>query len=392
LALLNQPRHWFDYVVFGIRAIWGVLGIISLHYSIGISPFLALGIAGYILSCCVPFALYMARRVPRYIPVIAELLITGALYMIIPANDTIFSFFHVPVLTLGYFAMGWHALWALVVIGIYPIVVAGGLPDLPLDRLLDQMANLAVLYGFGFCFQKLVTSYQKINGMYGIIQQQNQTLEVYAKQIEKLTLLEERNRLSRDLHDTVGHTFTTTITGMDAVYYLIDLSPDEAKKSLRELLNVTRGGLDEVRRHIHQIAPDKDEQSLASSLSQIGGEFALHTGTQVTMETAGDEYPVSEQVRIALIRCMQESLTNAKKHGMASAVLVKLAFEREQVGLWIEDNGKGNESLTHGFGLQSMSERMANVNGTLKITSSADRGTVVHCTVPVFVRVQKKLG
>jgi len=394
LALLNKRRHWFDYVVFGVRAVWGVLGIMSLHYSFGLTGILlAGGIAGYVLSCCVPFALYLSKRVPRYAAPVAELLITGGLYLAVPVQDTFFSFFHVPVLTLGYLATGWHAIWAAAVVGLYPIVlVSNGTFYLPLDRFADELANLAVLFAFGFCFQRLVTSYQKINGMFGIIRKQNQTLENYAKQIEKLTLSEERNRLSRDLHDTVGHTFTTTITGMDAVYYLIDISPDEAKKSLRELLHVTRNGLDEVRRHIHQIAPDKDEQSLVQGLSQIGGQFALHTGTNVTFETEGAEYPVSDFVRTAFIRCLQESLTNAKKHGMATVIRVKLTFERERVAMRIEDNGKGDESLTQGFGLQTMTERLSNVNGSLTVTSSADKGTVVHCTVPVFANAEKKLG
>jgi signal transduction histidine kinase len=220
--------------------------------------------------------------------------------------------------------------------------------------------------------------------MYEIIQEQNQTLELYSKQIEKLTLAEERNRLSRDLHDTVGHTFTTTIMGMDAVLYLIDLSPEEAKKSLRELLHVTRNGLDEVRRHIHQIAPEKDELPLSASLSQIGHEFALHTGTSVELAVSGAEYPVSEQVRWTFIRCLQESLTNAKKHGSASRVQVDLLFGEDAVKLRIANNGRVADKLVKGFGLQAMTDRLANLHGTLEVESDERRGMAVVCTVPVM--------
>lgn len=351
-----------------------------------------LGLTGYLLSSCVPVILYLWKQVPRYIPVLAELLITGGLYTLLPeVEESVFAFFQVPVLTLGYMCRNWHALWAVVAICLLPVLVSGGIPDMPRRTFIDGEANLAILFGIGFCFQKLVTSYQQINGMYGIIQEQNQTLEVYAKQIERLTLAEERNRLSRDLHDTVGHTFTTTIMGMDAVYYLIDQSPQEAKNNLRELLHVTRDGLDEVRQHIHQIASDKDKQSLAPTLEQIGSEFALHTGTQVDLDTVGAEYPVSEQVRLTFIRCLQESLTNAKKHGRASRVKIELAFEPEMIHLRIADNGTGAAALTMGFGLQTMTERMANLNGTLQISSSPSGGTVIECTVPIMQQVMMQM-
>lgn len=393
MAMLKQERHWFDYVVFGIRAVWGILGVISLCVTTDVSIIMLIaGTVAYILSCCAPFALYLMKRVPRYVPVIAELLFIGVLYLLIPVQDTVFSFFQIPAFTLGYLASGWNALWALAVIGIYPFLLSGGIPDFPIETIVDALVNLGILFGFGFCFHYIVTSYQKINHMYGIIQEQNQTLEVYAKEIEKLTLLEERSRLSRELHDTVGHTFTTTITGMDAVYYLIDLSPEEAKKNMRELLQITRSGLDEVRRHIHQIAPDRAEQSLARSLMQIGDQFAAHTGTQVSLYTEGDEYPVSEQVRLTFIRCMQESLTNAKKHGKATVVHVTLAFESEQISLRIKDNGMGDANLSMGFGLKTMTDRLNNINGSLHVTSSAENGTVVQCLVPVFNVERKQIS
>lgn len=378
-----------------MRAVWFVGGIHNLHFqsrefaeATGIQwdkSTIWFVTAGFALSFVVPLTLFLIRKVPRYVPILAELAISGGMYLFYSTSTGGgFDFYNVPVLTLGFISIGWHAVWSAVIgLGVLP-ALSGWIWGFSLASVGDEVFNLAILFGIGFCFQRLVDSYQKIRGMYRIIQEQNQTLELYSKQIEKLTLAEERNRLSRDLHDTVGHTFTTTIMGMDAVYYLIDLSPEEAKKSLRELLHVTRNGLDEVRKHIHQIAPDKDELSLSVSLAQIGAEFALHTGTKVEIETIGTEYPVSEQLRWSYTRCLQESLTNAKKHGFATHVRVALAFGRDHVKLSIADNGKGTDELTKGFGLQAMTDRMANLNGTLEAVSGVDKGTVIVCSVPVM--------
>ncbi|WP_187433976.1 sensor histidine kinase [Paenibacillus methanolicus] len=277
---------------------------------------------------------------------------------------------------------GWHALWTLAVALIFPFILTGEPVNMETEELIDSVANLAILFGIGFIFQKLVGSYQRINAMYRVIQDQNRTLELYAKQIEQLTLAEERNRLSRDLHDTVGHTFTTAITGMDAVYYLIDLSPVEAKKSMRELLHFTRNGLDEVRRHIHQLAPHDEGQSLSRILNQIASEFALHTGTKVDLETTGIESPLPEQARLALIRCLQESLTNAKRHGNANRIDISLSYGQGEVRLRVEDDGQGANGINEGFGLRTMAERMANAGGSVIWIAEVGKGMTLECTVP----------
>ncbi|MFC3749435.1 sensor histidine kinase [Paenibacillus sp. GCM10012306] len=397
LAVLRQPRHWLDYVVLGIRLVWGGLGISGLHFSIGSHGVLFwLGAAGYLLSSCVPFGLYMLRNVPRYLPVAAELLITGGLFLILPEmRETVFAFFQVPFLTLGYLCMGWPTAGALLAAFFLPVLLSGGVREMPRAEFIDATANLLVLLGIGFCFQKLVHSYHKINGMYDIIQEQNATLEVYASQIESLTLAEERNRLSRDLHDTVGHTFTATIMGMDAVRYLIDVDPEEAKKNLAELLQMTRTGLDEIRQHIHGIAPEAQIHSLSDVLSQVARQFEQHTGMKVTLETDGTTVETSEQVRLVLIRCLQESLTNAKRHGAASEVSLKLITRADFITLRIEDNGRGIEGtgeLIHGFGLKAMEQRVANLNGRLEIAVRDVGGVLVDCTVPVRPRRVPEIG
>lgn len=379
----ETQRHWFDYVVFGIHAVWSVLAIRSLFEQSDIRFWeLAIGVLGYLITCFVPFVLYRVKR--PFLAVLSELIIIGALYVLVPKTEAVFDFMHIPVLLISYMAWGRHALWALAAVFVYPIVLSEDSLSLPRDVFIDEMVNLGILFGIGYCFQKMVYSYIKMNGMYKVIQEQNQTLEVYAKQIEKLTLSEERNRLSRELHDTVGHTFTTTITGMDAVYYLIDLAPDEAKKSLRELLHVTRNGLNEVRKHIHEIADDHEQHSLLEHLSQIAGQFAAHSGTDIKIDTMGTAYPVSDRVRMTLVRCLQESLTNAKRHGNATAVRIALAYEPHQLGLAISDNGRGDANLTKGFGLTAMTDRLSGVNGSLAITSSPDGGTTVRCAIPMY--------
>lgn len=257
--------------------------------------------------------------------------------------------------------------------------------------LINNIINSALVLGVGYSLQRIFHSNQKMKTLleenerqYRLIQEQNKALEQYAYQVEQLTLLEERNRMARELHDTVGHTFTSVIMGMDAVAYLIETSPEKAKEKLEVLRQVTRNGLEEVRRSIHQIAPPEQDLNLSQQLSRLAGEFSLHTGTQVHLQTFGEEYDISSQVKLTLIRCLQESLTNAKRHGQAGNVDVVLEFGDRQITLRVRDDGIGSRQIESGFGLNAMKERLAALQGSLQTHSAPGTGTTIVCTVPVM--------
>jgi signal transduction histidine kinase len=256
-------------------------------------------------------------------------------------------------------------------------------------ELFSIILNAVLFFAIGLSLQRVVTSNEKTEkllaenqGQYLLIHEQNNALEQYANQIEQLTLLEERNRMARELHDTVGHTFTSVIMGMDAVSYLIETAPDKAKEKLDVLRSVTRNGLEEVRRSIHQMVPGEGDMLLSQQLTRLANEFALHTGTQIRFTTVGEEYEIPKQTKLSLIRCLQESLTNAKRHGRAASVEIVLNYVEDQVGIRIEDDGVGTEQLKVGFGINAMQERISALQGTLQVSSALGQGTVVQCSIP----------
>lgn len=160
--------------------------------------------------------------------------------------------------------------------------------------LLALLQNLLML-ALGYIFRHMLDAHNKMKQLlkenkrqFQIIQEQNRLLVAHAEQVEQLTQLAERNRMARELHDTVGHTFTSVIMGMDAVSYLIGNSPDKAREKLDVLRQVARKGLAEVRRSIHQIAPEGQELPLSQHIARITNEFSLYTGTSVSIYTEGE--------------------------------------------------------------------------------------------------------
>jgi signal transduction histidine kinase len=240
------------------------------------------------------------------------------------------------------------------------------------------------LFGIGIAVAKVIEAEKKTQLLLEENRRQNQLLEEYAKQIEKVTLLEERNRLARDLHDTVGHTFTSVIMGLDAASFLMKTSPDKAQEQVERLSAVMRKSLGGIRAQIHQIAPSEESEELPSQLKKIVDDFALHTKTAIHFEQINMiETMLSSQGSITLVRCLQESLTNAIRHGHAKEIWITLEEKAKRVILTIKDNGTGMTEIKHGFGLIGMKERLESLQGGVHIKSNLSEGTVVTCFLPV---------
>ncbi|USK70487.1 sensor histidine kinase [Peribacillus asahii] len=102
----------------------------------------------------------------------------------------------------------------------------------------------------------------------------------------------------------------------------------------------------------------------------------------VTFKIVDEEYVLQHSIRMTLLRCLQEGLTNAKRHGHATEVIVTLSFLEHEVELVIHDNGTGTDQVEYGFGLSSMKERLAALNGELQVDSNKKQGTMVKCQIP----------
>jgi signal transduction histidine kinase len=391
----RRKWHWVDWALFGILTSWMMVGLMEFISRPELIPGVSLAaVCMFVLVCySVPFIFWRPGYVNRTGFPISILMTSGALeiYLTIVTHSSI-GISTIPIILIGFLATIGTVWWTIPVFLIgSPIFKAFYLGiDYPFDHLIEDIFVRALVFGLGFFLQRILNANTRIRRLleenrkqYQLIREQNKGLEQYSRQVEKLTLLEERNRMARELHDTVGHTFTSVIMGMDAVSYLVKSDPDKALTKLDVLREVTRNGLEEVRHSIHSIARSEDEGTLSQQLARLANEFAVHTGTRIGIRTEGNEAEVSKQAQLTLSRCLQESLTNAKRHGHAQVVMVCLAFDRHGLQLRVEDDGVGFAALAPGFGLKAMQERISALQGTLEVTSSPGAGTRVLCAIPL---------
>ncbi len=267
IMLETRRWHWVDTVFVSIRAAYlfvSILMLITLP-QLDHTPFWLL-LFWFVASFALPHLFWRPSYIHPLLYTVAELLFSGslAIYLVLITGETQ-GYLQLAAMTIGLLATKKMWWWApSIFIVLFPIIEISITGD-PFSRLLLGVISNLMVFGIGISFHHIIHSSQKMkqlleenNQQYQLIEEQNKTLVQYSEQVETLTLLEERNRMARELHDTVGHTFTSVIMGMDAVIYLIDKDPDEAKNKLEVLRTVTRNSLDEVMKNIHQIASNEE--------------------------------------------------------------------------------------------------------------------------------------
>ena len=198
------------------------------------------------------------------------------------------------------------------------------------------------------------------------LNQANDQLRDYAVNMERMTQMRERNRLAREIHDTLGHTLTGIIMGADAGLALFDVAPEESKKRIQVVAQSARDGLTDVRRSIKALRPDALEHSnLAQALEGLVENFRLTTSARIDYFQEAEELQLDADEEDTLYRVVQEGMTNSVRHGKADRIEIRITRSGDMVTVSIRDNGTGCAKPEEGFGLRHMRERLEMLGGTL---------------------------
>ena len=210
------------------------------------------------------------------------------------------------------------------------------------------------------------------------LNQANDQLRDYAVNMERMTQMRERNRLAREIHDTLGHTLTGIIMGADAGLALFDVAPEESKKRMEIVAQSARDGLTDVRRSIKALRPDALERfTLEQALEGLVENFRLTTSASIDYFQEAKELKLDTDEEDALYRVVQEGLTNAVRHGKADRIEIRITRTEDMVTVSVRDNGTGCADPEEGFGLRHMRERLEMLGGTLSygnLDKDADDG------------------
>jgi len=212
--------------------------------------------------------------------------------------------------------------------------------------------------------------------------QANIKLNQYADTIEQLTVSRERNRLARELHDTLAHTLSALAVNLEATKTMIDADQIEVQEMIDQSLNTTRNGLTETRRVLKALrAAPLDDLGLEMALQQLVNHATGRSNLNIRLEVTGSVNNLSPNIEQNLFRIAQEGLENIIRHANAQNVILRLSHINGFLSLEIIDDGKGFQPAKVGHedqvGIVGMQESASMLGGKLEIASDPDNGTTI---------------
>ena len=207
-----------------------------------------------------------------------------------------------------------------------------------------------------------------------------------AEQSKQAAISEERNRMAREIHDTLAQSFTSIRMQLEAAIRLLNCKPEQAQACIMLAQDLAKTGLAEARRSVWALQPEaEDYRHLSTTLQRLAAQQTAETSIQVQVVIVGTPYTLPPDIGMNLLRIGQEALNNAIRHASAQTILT-LIYAPQQIQLQIQDDGQGfdpQQLSSGGFGLIGMQQRSDRLGGTFTINSQLGHGTEVKVIVPI---------
>lgn len=246
-----------------------------------------------------------------------------------------------------------------------------------------------LLFFFPFLIIMLVSPFGiKSLGRRKILEKQlDQANEV----IEELVKREERMRIARDLHDTMGHTLSLITLKSQLVERLVAKDPERAQAEAREIQRTSRAALRQVRELVSEMRAVTVAEELAEAGKMLrAAEIALEVQGEVSLEDVPD---LTQNI---LSLCIKEAVTNIVKHSRATRCRIRIALTEGAVRITVEDNGIGltpdeaGRERRDGNGMKGMAERLSLVEGSMTLSSNPGGGTALSVVIPRIIKEHKE--
>ncbi len=347
-------------------------------------------------------------------PLLSSLTIFASMYgavilLSLIDNNFAWDFYIVLGAALGRFAG--RRLLFLVAILFCSLSIFGGVISWPFD-----WTQISGILGVGISFfgtaasamviQSMITERFKRNRLLEeLTQAHNELAEAHqrladtAAQEQELAVLRERNRLAREMHDTLGHALVLVTVKLEIAQRLRERDPERSNHELAATQQIVRESMNELRASIANLrSPTLEHEPVCHALSRLMGEMAQRTGIHVTYDLQPDIADFPAQVEETLWKVGQEAIANIEKHAQASNALLRMSRHEETLHMSLEDDGVGlpHERSQHEangqtaytspaghYGLNGMTERIAHIGGSLSLKPGAERGTVVEVVLPL---------
>ena len=195
--------------------------------------------------------------------------------------------------------------------------------------------------------------------------------------MKELYTLQERNRISREIHDSVGHSLSTIIIQLGAISKLSEENNPQISQMSSQLREFAVKGLQEVRTVVHDLKPEQlTKQQLTVALEEFIYETKQHSGVEFVFRQNKPTFQLTKEQELTIFRGVQEATTNAIRHGKATKITLLMMYSTNELIVSIMDNGVGSSAISLEGGLKALEERLHELQGQLEIKNSEQGFTV----------------
>ncbi len=259
----------------------------------------------------------------------------------------------------------------------------------PLDETVAAIFTLGMLFALTMArvVQNEKASRIRAEQLSVQLEQANRQLKASVEQVAELAAAKERNRLARDIHDSLGHYLTATHVQLEKALAFRDQQPPVAEQALRAAKRLTSEALQDVRRSVSALRMTQQPFAFVLALQALV-EQTRAGHCEVDLEIRGQEEGFSPLRLLTLYRVAQEGLTNVQKHACARHIWIEVWFAEQEAHLSLRDDGRGFDPTERqneqqgGYGLLGLAERLELVGGRLEVESKLGGGTRLLAFVP----------
>jgi signal transduction histidine kinase len=390
-----------------------ILGILLLRRPIGAAFGIDVPMGDWLLlTLCVPILLLGLTWIPwfhkklgrAYLPLLLTITSINLVldkfftiaWLIEPAQQElnlilllVAAWFGMQAITL---LVAWQYSWRWVLLVSLALSIADGVLSLPFMAPGTMLYSLTVVFFVARTMTIILVSLglqwlaERHRKQRSALAEANQKLALYAATTEHLAASQERNRLARELHDTLAHSLSAVTVQLEAVQALWEVNPSEARQMNDQALQVSQKGLTEARRALHSLrASPLEDLGLALAVSDLARSTAARANLHLDLDVQNHLENLAPAVEQCIYRVAQESVANVVRHAEAQSLCVSLRHGSGGLTLTVADDGCGFDPGavdSSRYGLQGLRERAEMVGANLQVTSKVQNGTTVQLVVP----------
>lgn len=388
---------------------WVVIWHVVFYVSLAIPTILALlaedlnqskwPVLGFSLGLGIWYGLVMMWLVPRargrQQVIWTIVYLAGAIILWFPLARTHWAYF---LTASSFYGLMWGTLpFGLAVAGnVILTALLIWVQALNLDRTVTLSFNLfligAVVIGWAALLALWMrTIMRESSKRKQLIEQLEAAQEELAAVERQAGILQERQRMAQEIHDTLAQGFTSIVLQLEAADQALPEDLSSVEERIHKARDTARINLEEARRLVLALQPEPLQQtSLVEALRREADRWMQNTGVRTNFSVTGDPISTRAQSEVTLLRAVQEGLTNVFKHAQAEEVNITLSYMADQVALDIQDDGEGFDpkkmdgySGAGGFGLRAMRQRVEQIGGSVIIESTPGQGTTLAIQIPI---------